>query len=153
MLTLIRCPFHPVLPQCHVKDPGRSSKSTGGRLHLNMETPLIQQSLTGLSLLSRHSGEPIKERSPHATSQGTLGHIRLSSLSHGGLILALKVGLVCARELISITKKKGKKAPEGNESLNLPLQPSQTSKKSRHHHHHRHHYHHLNVLFCIFCIL
>ena len=26
VLTLIRCPFHPVLPQWHVKDPGHSAK-------------------------------------------------------------------------------------------------------------------------------
>ena len=26
MLTLIRCPFHPVLQQWHVKDPGHSAK-------------------------------------------------------------------------------------------------------------------------------
>ena len=26
----------PVLPQWHVKDPGHSAKSAGGRLHLNM---------------------------------------------------------------------------------------------------------------------
>ena len=28
----------PVLPQWHVKDPGHSAKSAGGRLHLNMHT-------------------------------------------------------------------------------------------------------------------
>ena len=26
VLTLIRCPFHPVLPQWHEKDPGHSAK-------------------------------------------------------------------------------------------------------------------------------
>ena len=30
----------PVLPQWHVKDPGYSAKSAGGRLHLTMHTPL-----------------------------------------------------------------------------------------------------------------
>ena len=29
----------PVLPQQHVKDPGHSAKSAGGRLHLNSHTP------------------------------------------------------------------------------------------------------------------
>ena len=29
-----------MLPQWHVKDPGYSAKSAGGRLHLNMHTPL-----------------------------------------------------------------------------------------------------------------
>ena len=30
----------PVLLQWHVKDPGHSAKSVGGRLHLNTHTPL-----------------------------------------------------------------------------------------------------------------
>ena len=32
----------PVLPQWHVKDPGQSAKSAGGRLRLNIHTPLTQ---------------------------------------------------------------------------------------------------------------
>ena len=45
-----------VLPQWHVKDPCHSAKSAGGRLHLNMHTPLTQRSWSGLTmLLSRHS--------------------------------------------------------------------------------------------------
>ena len=31
-----------MLPQWHVKDPGHSGKSAGGRLHLIMYTPLTQ---------------------------------------------------------------------------------------------------------------
>ena len=38
MLTLIRCPFHPVLPLWHVKKPGHAAKSASGRLHLNTHT-------------------------------------------------------------------------------------------------------------------
>ena len=34
VLTLIRCPFHPMLPQWHVKDPSDSARTAGGRLHL-----------------------------------------------------------------------------------------------------------------------
>ena len=37
--------------------------------------------------LSRHIVETYPETSSHATSQGTLGKSRLSSLSHRGLIL------------------------------------------------------------------
>ena len=40
--TLIRCPFHPILLQWHVKDPGHSVRSAVGRLHLNTHTPLTQ---------------------------------------------------------------------------------------------------------------
>ena len=46
--------------------------------------------------LSRHSVGTYQEMSSHATRQGTLGHSRLSSLSHCGLILAERVELVCA---------------------------------------------------------
>ena len=35
----IRCT--PVLPQQHVKDPGHSAKSAGGRLQLNTHTPYV----------------------------------------------------------------------------------------------------------------
>ena len=31
----------PVLPQLHVKDPGHSAKSAGGRLQLNTHTPYV----------------------------------------------------------------------------------------------------------------
>ena len=31
----------PVLPQWHVKDPGHSAKSAGGRLQLNTHTPYV----------------------------------------------------------------------------------------------------------------
>ena len=34
----------PVSPQWHVKDPGHSDKNAGGRLQLNTNTPLTQQS-------------------------------------------------------------------------------------------------------------
>ena len=39
-------------------------------------------------LLSGHNVETYQETSSHATRQGTLGHSRLSSHSHCGLILA-----------------------------------------------------------------
>ena len=50
----------PVTLQWHVKDPGHSAKSADGRLHLNMRTPMIQRSWSGLTMpLCRH---PIKKR-------------------------------------------------------------------------------------------
>ena len=53
----------PVLQQWHVKDPGHSAKSTGGRLHLNTHTPLTQRSRGGLTMpLSRHSVGPVGKR-------------------------------------------------------------------------------------------
>ena len=79
----------PVLSQWHIKDPGHSAKSAGGRLHLNTHTPSTNRSRSGLTIpLSRHSAETYQETSSHATRKGTRGHSRLSSLSHCGLILA-----------------------------------------------------------------
>ena len=42
-----RCPFRntPVIPQWHVKDPGHSAKSAGGRLQLNTHAPYIPMRL------------------------------------------------------------------------------------------------------------
>ena len=78
----------PLLPQWHVKDPDHSAKSAGGRLHLNMHTPLTQRSQSRLTMpLSRHRVGTCQETSSQATSQGTLDHSRFSSLSHCGLIL------------------------------------------------------------------
>ena len=33
----------PLLPQWHVKDPGHSAKSAGGRLHLNTHIPSTEE--------------------------------------------------------------------------------------------------------------
>ena len=51
----------PVLPQWHVKDPGHSVWSTGGRLHLNTHTPLTQRSLSGLCRCPDLVWEPIRK--------------------------------------------------------------------------------------------
>ena len=88
---------NPVLPQWHVKDSSHSAKSAGGRLHLNTHTPLTERRWSGLTMsLCRHSVGTYQETSSHATRQGTLGHCRLSSLSHCGLIPAQRLELVCA---------------------------------------------------------
>ena len=81
----------PVLPQWHVKARGHSAKSAGGRLHLNIHTPLTQHSWSGLTMpLSRHGvGNVVNQvMSSHATHQGILPHSCLSLLSHCGLTLA-----------------------------------------------------------------
>ena len=81
--------YTPVLPQWHIKDPGHSAKSAGGRLHLNTHTPLTHRSRGGLTMpMSRQSVGIYQETSSHATREGSLGHSRFSSLSHCGLILA-----------------------------------------------------------------
>ena len=61
-----------------------------------MHTLLTQRSQSGLTVpLSGHSVGTYQETSSHASRQGTLGHSRLSLLSHCGLILAKRVELVC----------------------------------------------------------
>ena len=63
VLILILCRSIPVLPEWHVKDPGHSAKSAGGRLHLNTHTPLTQWSRSGLTMpLSRHNVGPVRKR-------------------------------------------------------------------------------------------
>ena len=44
----------PVFPQLHVKGPGHSAKIVGGKLQLNMPTPLTQPSRSGLTMLPRY---------------------------------------------------------------------------------------------------
>ena len=46
--------------------------------------------------LSRRSVGPYQETSSHATRQGTLGHSRLNSLNHCGMMLAQILDLECA---------------------------------------------------------
>ena len=71
----------PVLPQWHVKDPGHSAKSAGGRLHLNTHTPLTQRNGPTMPLWG---GNELTRNSSGNTQLG-----RLSSLNHSALILAL----------------------------------------------------------------
>ena len=79
----------PVFSQLHVKDPGHSAKSAGGRLHLNKHAPLTQESLSELTmLLSRHCVGTYLEMTLHATCKGMFSHSHLCSLSHCRLILA-----------------------------------------------------------------
>ena len=81
--------FTPVLPKWREKDPGHCAKSAGGRLHLNLHTPLTRPNRKGLAMpMCRHSVGTCLGTSSDTTRQVTLGHSRLSSLSHCGLILA-----------------------------------------------------------------
>ena len=79
---------NPVLLQRHVKDPGHSAKSAGGRLHLDMHTVLIRSSRSELTMLSKHSVGNYEGNELKHNSSGTLDHCRISSLSCCGLILA-----------------------------------------------------------------
>ena len=96
----------PMLPQWHVKDPGHSPESAGGRLHLNMHTPLTQWSRSGLTMpLSRHSVGPVRKRAhTQFVSENlvTVVSARWASVDWSWPNEWNK----CVRELISTLKKK-----------------------------------------------
>ena len=70
----------PLLLRWHIKGPGHSVKSAGGRLDLNMLTPLIQLSQNGLTMpLSRHNEGTYQSTNSHSIHLRTLGHSCLSS--------------------------------------------------------------------------
>ena len=110
----------PVLPQWHVKDPGHSAKSAGGRLHLKTHTPLTQRSRSGLTmLLSRHRVGTSLEAHSHANSSGNTR----SQSSQLAEPLWTDPGLKCVisvHELI-FTKNKQK----------IPPQNKQTNKQNK----------------------
>ena len=91
VLTLIRCPFHPRVIAVARKRPRSLRQKCRWQLHLNKHAPLTQRSRSGLIPLCRHSVGTYQEKSSHKTRQGALGHSRLSSLSHCGLILTKRV--------------------------------------------------------------
>ena len=116
----------PVLLRWHVKDPGHSAKSAGGRLHLYTHTPLVQKSewadyaavqaqcgnLSG-NELTRNLSENIWPQSPQLAE---------SVWTDPGMQSGISV-----RELISTKKKEKKKemTQAGNEWPNIfPLRLS-----------------------------
>ena len=95
----------PVLPQWHVKDPGYSVNSAGGRLHLNTDTPFTQWSrgrLTGP--LCRHTV---------GTYYNTSGNTRPQS-SQLAEPLWTDHGLRSGRPNLHFKQKNKKKAQAGN---------------------------------------
>ena len=101
------CPIS-MLSQWHVKDPSHSAKSTDGRLHQNMHTPLTQQSRSGLTMpLSRHS---VGILSGNELTHNSSGNTWSQSSQLAGPLwtdLGVKSG-ISVRELITTSKKKKK---------------------------------------------
>ena len=124
---------NPLLPQWHEKEPGHSTNSAGGRLHLNMHEPLTQRSRSGLTrLLSRHSVGTYQEMSSHATHQGTLG--QLSELAEPLWTDPGLKGGISVRELISTLKKNKKKQRWGMNCRTFSPNPHMQAKIYHHHH-------------------
>ena len=110
MLTLIRYPFHPVLPQWHVKAPGHSTKSAGDKLHLITHTLLTQRSRIGLIMLSGHS---------MGTYQGKRAHTQLVRKHSATVFSSLNLK----------KKEEKKKRRRGMNCKNLPPKSSQESRE------------------------
>ena len=105
VLTLPQCPFHHMLLQWHLKDPGHSAKSAGGRLHLNMYTTLTQWNHNGLTMLSRHCVGTYQGNKLTCNSSGNIRPQSSQLTEPLWIDLGLKTGSgVC--ELISTLKKK-----------------------------------------------
>ena len=118
----------PMLPQWHVRDPGHSAKSAGGRLHLNTHTPLTHGSQSGRTMpLSMQCGKI----SGHEFTRTLSGNTR-SQWSHLTKPLLTDPGLksgISVRNLISTLKKTPKNEHAGNELSNILQKPSHAMKK------------------------
>ena len=117
----------PVLPQWHVKDPGHSARSTGGRLHLNTHTPLTQRSQSWLTVQAWCGN-----LSGNELTRNSSGNTRLQSFQLAELRWTkpgVKSG-ISVRKLISTLKKKKR---TGEECRTFSQSP-RTRRKSHYHH-------------------
>ena len=111
----------PVLQQWHLKDPGHSAKSAGGRLHLNIHTPLTQQSRSGLTVpLSWHNVSGKRAHTQLIRNTWSQSYQLAEPLWTDPCLSEVSVG-----KLISTLKRKKKKKMQmGNELSNiLPKSP------------------------------
>ena len=125
-----------MLPQWHVKDPGHSARSAGGRLHLNMHTPLTQRSRSRLTMsLSRHSVGSYQKTSSPATRQGTPS--QSSQLTE---LLWTDPGIksgISEHVLLSTSTNKQKKHRQGMTGRIFSQNPRKRGKSHHHHHQNR----------------
>ena len=126
MLTPILCPFHPRVTAVAHKRLQSFCQSAGGRLHLNMHTPLTQSSQCGLTMrLSRHSVGMLENElkcSWSGNSRPQLSQLTEPLWTDPGLKSGISV-----HELIFTFKKK---MQVGNEWSNILPKFSQARKKS-----------------------
>ena len=95
MLTLIRFPFHPSVTAMELKRFRSFCQKCRWQVHLNTHRPLTQRSRSGLTLLPWYRVGTYQGNELTRNSSGRV-HSRLSLLSHCGLILVQRRGLVCA---------------------------------------------------------
>ena len=130
METLIRCPFHPVLPQWHEKDPGHSARSAGGRLHFNTHISLTQRSWRGLTMLSRRNVTTYQENELTGNSSGNTHPTDVSQFAEPLLTDTWPKQWNSFARANLLLKIKSRKAQAGNKSSNLPVESSQARRKT-----------------------
>ena len=117
-----------MLPQWHVKDPAHSAKSAGGRLQLNIHTPMTKGCRSELTLLSRQStgtyqgNKLIRKSSGNARPQSS--HVAEPLWTDPGLKHGIGV-----RELISTSGRRKKKRRWGMTSRTFPQSHGKREKK------------------------
>ena len=131
MLTFIRCPFHPSVTLVHVKEPGHSAKSAGGRLHVDTHTPLTYRNRSELTmLLSRYSVGTYQKTSSQGNSSG---NTRPQSSQVADPLCTdpgLKSG-IGVRKLTSTRNNNNKKRRRGMNHRTFPQHPRK-QRKSHH---------------------
>ena len=106
-----------MLSQWHVKDPGHSTKSAGGRLQISMHTSLTQQSRSGPTVLSTNVGTNQENELTRNSSRNSCplsSHLAEPLWTDPG-----RQSGTGALKLIS-TSKEEEEARAGNDSFNLP---------------------------------
>ena len=120
-------PPFPLLLQWHIKDPGHSAKSAGGRFHLNTHTPLTQRCRSELTVSSRHSVGTYQGKELTRNSSGN-ALVQPSQLAES---LWTDPGLKSGtgrRELISTLKQTNKQCAGRDQFIQNLLQKSSYSR-------------------------
>ena len=119
-----------------MKDPGHSSKSAGGRLHLSTQTPLTERSRSELIMQSRYSVETYPKNELIRNSSGNT-RLQSSQLAEPPWTdPGVKSG-ISLRELISTLKKNIK--IKRRWAMNCrTISPNPRTRAKSHHHHHDH---------------
>ena len=136
VLTLIGYAFHPHVTAVAWKDSGHSAESAGGRLHLNMHTPLTQRSRSGLTMpLSRHSVWDLSGNKLAHNSSGKAWSLSSRLAEPLWIDPGLKSG-ISVHELITALKKKHTQKKHRQQMIDQTFSPNSRKRGKSHHHHH-----------------
>ena len=120
-----------VPPPCyHSKRPRSFCQSAGGRLHLNLHTPLTQRSRSGLTMpLSRHTVGNYQENELTSNSSGNTRSQSFQLAEPLWTDPGLKSGISVCELISTLKKKRKKKAQAGNELSNTVPKSSHAREK------------------------